>query len=81
MPLAFVKPGQNVRVKEIRGGRTLLSRLANMGIYPGVVIKVISNVGRGPIIISKDGVKLGIGFGMAYKILVEPDLKRLDLRN
>lgn len=73
MPLSMVKPGQNVKIKEIRGGKALLSRLANMGIYPGVIIRVISNVGRGPLIISKNGVRFGIGFGMANKIIVEMD--------
>lgn len=71
MPLSLIRPGQNVRIKEIRGGRMLLSRLASMGIYPGVTVKVISNVGRGPVIISKDGIRFGIGFGMASKIFVE----------
>lgn len=71
MPLVIVRQGQSVKIKEIRGGRALLSRLANMGIYPGVTIRVVSNIGRGPIIISKNGVRFGIGFGIANRIIVE----------
>ncbi len=59
-----------MEIVEIRAGRGLAMRLANMGFYPGAVVEVISNVGRGPLIIAKGGVRLGLGFGMAHKIWV-----------
>jgi Fe2+ transport system protein FeoA len=70
-PLIIVKPGQKVKIKEIRGGKSFTSKLANMGLYSGVSIRVVSNFGQGPIIIVRNGIKFGIGFGMASRIFVE----------
>ncbi len=72
MPLSMIESGERVEIVEVRAGRGLSARLADMGFYPGVTVKVISNVGRGPLIISRNGVRLGLGFGMAYRILVRP---------
>ncbi len=69
-PLSMVNPGEKVELAEIRAGRGLSTRLADMGFYPGVVIEVISNFGRGPLIVAKQGIRLGLGFGMAHKIWV-----------
>jgi Fe2+ transport system protein FeoA len=71
MPLNMVRPGQRVTVREIRGGRGLVGKLAHMGLYPGVEIEVISNR-PGPLILNRGGVRLGLGYGMAHRILVSP---------
>ena len=71
MPLSMVSPGQKVRIAEIRGGRGMIRKLANMGFYPGVEIQVISNR-PGPLIVNIAGVRLGLGYGMAHRILVSP---------
>jgi len=71
MPLSMVRPGQRVRIAEIRGGRGLIGKLAHMGFYPGVEIELISNR-PGPLIVSRGGVRLGLGYGMAHRILVAP---------
>jgi Fe2+ transport system protein FeoA len=71
MPLSMARPGERVKIVEIRGGRGLIGRLANMGFYLGVEIEVISNR-PGPLILSKGGARLGIGHGMAHRILVSP---------
>ncbi|MCK4532751.1 ferrous iron transport protein A [bacterium] len=63
--------GEKVEIVEIRGGRGLVTKLLNMGFYPGVIVEVISNCGYGPLIIAKDGMRLGLGFGMAQKIFVK----------
>ena len=42
-----------------------------MGIYPGAVVEVLSNW-SGPVVVSVGGVRLGLGPGVAHKILVEP---------
>ncbi|RKX70802.1 hypothetical protein DRP53_03830 [candidate division WOR-3 bacterium] len=70
LPLSAVEPGRRVEIVEIRAGRGLIMRLATMGFYPGTVIDVISNIGRGPLIIAREGIRLGLGFGMANKIWV-----------
>ncbi|MFW6139619.1 MAG: FeoA family protein [Spirochaetota bacterium] len=71
VPLSMVDPGQRVEIVQIRGGRGIVSRLTGMGFYPGVVVEIISNR-RGPLIIAREGIRLGIGFGMAHKIYVRP---------
>ncbi|MCD6419766.1 MAG: ferrous iron transport protein A [Synergistetes bacterium] len=69
MPLAYAKTGETLRIQNIAGGRNLSRRLAEMGLYPGSTIKVISNQG-GPIIIAIGETRLAIGKGMAAKIFV-----------
>ena len=71
MTLSMMRPGQRVRITEIRGGRGLIGKLAHMGFYPGTEIEVISNR-PGPLIVSRGGVKLGLGYRMADRILVAP---------
>jgi len=74
MPLSMARPGERVKIVEIRGGRGLAGKLACMSFYPGVEIEVISNR-PGPLIISREGgggARLGIGHGMARRILVAP---------
>jgi len=69
MTLSMVRPGERVRIREIKGGRGLIGRLATMGIYPGVEIEVVSNL-PGPLILNRGGVRLGLGRGMAHRIFV-----------
>jgi ferrous iron transport protein A len=71
MPLSMVRPGERVRIREIRGGRGIVGRLASMGLYSGVEIVVVSN-SPGPLILNRGGVRMGLGYGMAQRILVSP---------
>jgi ferrous iron transport protein A len=71
MPLSMVRPGQRVRIAEIRAGRGLIGKLTNMGFYPGVEIEVLSNR-PGPLIVKKGEVRLGLGYGVTHRILVSP---------
>ncbi len=71
MPLSLAPAGSRVRVVDVRGGRGLVRRLAEMGIYPGAVVEVLSNW-SGPVVVSVGGVRLGLGPGVAHKVLVEP---------
>lgn len=69
-PLSLIKPGKNVRLVSITGGRFLQSRLVSMGLLQGTPIEVVKNRGDGPIIVSVKGSRLVLGRGMAQKILV-----------
>lgn len=69
--LTMIRPGQKAQIVAVGAGRGLCRRLANMGFYPGTVIEMVSNVGRGQVIVAKGGIRLGLGFGMASKILVK----------
>ena len=71
IPLSMVGRGR-VRVVCVAGGRGVLHRLMEVGVRPGDVVEVLQN-GPGPVIIAKGNLRIGIGFGMAHKILVVPE--------
>jgi len=70
MPLPMASPGEVVRVVDIRAGRGLARRLADMGLLLGVNIRVISSQMPGPVVVEVKGTRLALGYGMAQKILV-----------
>ena len=70
MPLAMVSPGEVVEVVDVRAGWGLRRRLADMGLTPGVVIRVMNSQRPGPIIIDLRGSRLVLGHGMTQRILV-----------
>ena len=70
--LRQMRTGQSGRVVQIQGGHGLVNRLSALGIRPGKMItKVSSMLMRGPVTIQSGNTKLGVGFGMANKIIVE----------
>ena len=70
MPLIMASPGGVVRIVEIRGGGGLTRRLADMGLTPGISMKVINSHRPGPVVIEVRGSRLILGHGVAHKILV-----------
>lgn len=70
MVLSGVEPGKEVTLIGIDGGKGIRSRLYSMGLVPGEKITVLSGNGNGPIMIGIRDYKLGIGRGMAHKMLV-----------
>lgn len=71
MPLAMAGSDEIVSVVEIRAGFGLKRRLADMGLSPGVSLRVIQSQGHGPVIIDLRGSRLALGRGMVQRILVE----------
>ncbi len=71
LPLAMINPSEEVTVAEIRGGRGLVRRLADMGLTPGTTLKVINSQMPGPILIDLRGSRLALGHGVALKVMVE----------
>ncbi len=69
-PLNFVEIGKTIEVYEIHGGIALRRRLAHMGIYPGVRMKVLLNKGIGSVMVAINEKRIGFGFGMCNKIIV-----------
>lgn len=69
--LSAVREGESVRVQGIEGGQTFLSRLASLGFTPGVSLRVVQNVGRGPLIVNLRDTRVALGRGEASKIVVE----------
>ncbi|HDN79389.1 MAG: hypothetical protein DRI61_10460 [Chloroflexi bacterium] len=71
MPLSMVAPGQEVELVTVYGGWGIRYRLAEMGLNPGVRIRVIQSDFRGgPILIAVRGSRLALGRGMAHKVMV-----------
>lgn len=70
MPLAMVGPGWTVQIVNVRGGRQLQRRLADMGLTPGVVVSVLNSQMPGPVILNLRGSRLALGHGMTMRILV-----------
>ena len=74
MTLTNMEKGQRATVLQIKGGHGLVNRLNALGILPGKKItKVSAMLMKGPVTIEVDRAHIAIGFGMASKIIVEPD--------
>ena len=69
--LSAVRDGESVRVQGIEGGHYLLSRLASLGFTPGVSLRVVQNIGRGPLIVNLRDTRVALGRGEANKIVVQ----------
>ena len=69
--LAEVPAGQQVLVRQLRGGKDYVSRLAALGFTEGAEVQVIQNYGRGPLIALVRGARVALGRGEALKVLVE----------
>jgi ferrous iron transport protein A len=68
-PLAMAEEGERVRVVALMGGAGLDRRLAEMGLNPGTEVSVRQRRGGG-MVVSRGETRLGLGFGMAHKIMV-----------
>ncbi len=70
MVIAEAKADSFVIIDSIRSGRNLKMRLYNMGLTPGVKVKVISNEPGSAIVISVRGSRLVLGKGISEKVKV-----------
>lgn len=70
MPLSMAPPGEVVQVVAVRAGWGLQRRLAEMGLNPGVEVRVLNSQRPGPVVIDVRGSRLALGQGVAHKIMV-----------
>ena len=70
MPLSMVSSGERVQVVSIRAGWGLQRRLADMGLTPGVQVRVINSQRPGPVVLDIRGSRLALGHGVAHKVMV-----------
>jgi len=63
--------GSRVRISDISQHSGWVYRLYQLGVIPGVVVDVIYNEGRGPVVIRVNGSDIVLGRGLARKIIVE----------
>jgi len=71
VPLAMASPGKLLTVIGINAGWGLQRRLTDMGLTPGVQIRVMNGQYAGPVLIDLRGSRLGLGRGVAQKIMVK----------
>lgn len=71
MPLSLAGAGKMLTVTRINAGLGLQRRLADMGLVPGTDVRVVNGCHPGPLLIDIRGSRLGLGFGVAQKILVK----------
>ncbi len=69
IPLSKAPAGQELRLVKIQAGRKLTHRLAELGLTPGVKLRVVQKNG-GPLLISVRGSRIALGRGIAHKLLV-----------
>jgi ferrous iron transport protein A len=69
--LSDAPAGRRFLVRQLRGGKDFVSRMAAMGFTTGVEVQVIQNYGRGPLITLVRGVRVALGRGEAQKVLIE----------
>jgi ferrous iron transport protein A len=70
LALRDAKPGRRFRVAGIEGGRGICSRMAAMGIYPGVEMEVVCSGYGCSYMVRVHGSTLSLGKGVSDKIFV-----------
>ncbi len=69
--LDLLKTGETGRIISLKGGNHFISRITAMGFTPETKIKMISNRGRGPIIVFLRDTMVALGRGETLKISVK----------
>ena len=70
MPLSVVKPGEEVTLVDIQGGFGMRGKLTDMGLIPGVRLRVVHSHLPGPVILQVGDSRLMLGHGMAQRVMV-----------
>jgi len=70
MSLSMASSGETVEVIAVRAGWGLQRRLADLGLTPGVRVRVVSSGRPGPVVLDVRGSRLALGYGVAHKIMV-----------
>ena len=68
-PLSTAPQKQALTVVKVAAGRRATHRLTEMGLTPGVEVKIVQDNG-GPLILAVRGSRLAIGRGLAHKVMV-----------
>jgi len=72
--LSEMPVGEDATILSFHGGRMVSSRLASLGLTPGVKVNMTQNYGRGPLIVTVRGTRVALGRFEAARILVERDM-------
>jgi Fur family ferric uptake transcriptional regulator len=77
LPLVAARQGERLLIDEINGGSGARMRLITMGLRPGDVVDVITNLSDGQIVVALDGKRYALGRGLAQKVMVKPFTEQL----
>jgi ferrous iron transport protein A len=66
--LTDLRVGEKAIISNLRGGRGVASRLTSLGFTPGAEVRMLQNVGTGPLIVIVRGTRVALGRGEATKI-------------
>ena len=69
IPLTHLPVGRPAQLVKIKGGREMTHRLVEMGLTPGVEIKVLQDSG-GPLLLAVRDSRIALGRGMAFRVRV-----------
>ena len=75
--LTTLRSGQTATIQSLCGGAGFRSRLAALGFTPGASIKMLQNLGQGPIIVTIRDTRIALGRGEACRIRVRPEQRKL----
>jgi len=76
IPLTELPPGRRARVTALHGGMGFVRRLYSLGIRPGArVTKTGAVFSRGPVTVRVGGAEIALGYGMAQRVLVVPEVE------
>jgi len=72
VPLTTLHPGNVSRVVFVRGGRSVVKRLCDLGLTPGTPVSLLRSAPmNGPVEVRSRGCNLALGRGIADKIYVD----------
>ncbi|MFP4159663.1 MAG: transcriptional repressor [Desulfobacterales bacterium] len=72
MPLVSAKTAERVVIRELSGGTSSRLRLMSMGLRVGDEVEIITNYGKGQMVVAAGNQRYVLGRGLAQKIIVEP---------
>ncbi len=71
MPLVLAKQGELLVIKKLIGGNSARLRLMSMGLRVGDQIEILTNAGKGQMVVVAENQRYVLGRGLAQKIIVE----------
>ncbi len=75
LPLDRMRAGETGTIAKVCGGDGIVRRLLEMGFAPGAPVRLVSDTGSaGPVIVRVGETRIGIGRGMARRVMVRPAL-------
>ena len=79
MPLTVGKQGEQLVIEDFTGGTASRMRLLTMGLRIGDEIEVVTNIGKGQMVVALKGNRYVLGRGLAEKVMVSPkDFEKTD---